>query len=53
MDTIHWVVCMLGFLMVGMGLKFAHNFVNNEEKKNSTHEMALKWKATMEGNAIH
>ena len=20
MDTIHWVVCMLGFLMVGMGL---------------------------------
>ena len=53
MDTIHWIVFMLGFSMVGMGLRFAHNFTNNEEKKNSIHEMALKWKAKMEENIIH
>jgi len=53
MDAIHWIVCVLGFSMVGMGLRFAHNFLNNEEKKNSIHEMALKWKAMMEENAIH
>ena len=53
MDTIYWIVFMLGFSMVGIGLRFAHNFVNNEDKKNSVHEMALKWKAKMEENIIH
>ena len=52
MEAIHWVIFMLGFSVVGLGLGFAHNFVNNEEKKNGTHEMALKWKVTMEKNAI-
>ena len=51
-NTIYWIVFMLGFLMVSMGLGFAHNFLNNEEKKKSMHEMALKWKAAMEENAI-
>ena len=52
MDTVHLIVFMMGFSMVGMGLGFAHNFLNKEEKKKSIHEMALKWKATMEENAI-
>ena len=34
MDTIHLIVFLLGFTMVGMGLGFARNFLNNEEKKN-------------------
>ena len=51
-NTIYWIVFMLGFSMVGMGLGFAYNFLNNEEKKKSIHEMALKWKAKMEENAI-
>ena len=52
MDTVHLIVFTLGFSMVAMGLGFAHKFLNNEEKKTSIHEMALKWKATMEENAI-
>ena len=52
MDSIHWVIFMLGFLMVVNGLKFAHNFLCNEERKKDIHEMALKWKKTMEENAI-
>ena len=52
MDAIYWVVLLLGFSLVGIGLRFAHNFAENEEKKNSIHEMALKWKAMMEENAI-
>ena len=48
MGTIHWVVFMLGFSMVVLGLRFAQNFLINEEKKKSIHEMALKWKAKME-----
>ena len=52
MGAIYWVVLLLGFSLVGIGLRFAHNFANNEEKKNSTHEMALQWKAMMEKNAI-
>ena len=50
MDAFHWMVFVLGFLMVVTGLRFAHNFVNNEEKKNSIHEMALRWKETVEEN---
>ena len=50
MDIIHWMVLMLGLSMVGVGLGFAHNFANNKEKKNSIHEMALKWKSKMEEN---
>ena len=52
MGTIHWVVFMLGFSMVVLGLRFAQNFLINEEKKKSIHEMALKWKAKMEENTI-
>ena len=52
MGSIHWVIFMLGFLMVGIGLKFAYNFLLNEERKNGIHEMALKWKETMEKNVI-
>ena len=50
MEAIHWVIFMLGFSIVGMWLRSAHTFINNEEEKNSIHEMALKWKATMEKN---
>ena len=53
MDSIHWVIFMLGFSMVGTGLKYAHNFLCNEQRKNGIHEMALKWKAKMEENVIH
>ena len=52
MDAIYWVVLLLGFSLVGIGLGFAHNFAVNEEKKNSNHEVALQWKAMMEENAI-
>ena len=52
MDTIHWIVCILGFSIVGIGLGVAHNFLDNEEKKKSIHEMALKWKATMVENVV-
>lgn len=52
MEAIHWVIFMFGFSIVGIGLRSAYTFINNEEEKNSIHEMALKWKATMEESAI-
>ena len=52
MDSIHWVIFMLGFSMVGMGLGFAYNFINNEEKKNNMVEMAYEWKAKIEEDSI-
>ena len=52
MDTIFGIVVVLGFSMVGMGLGFSHNFLNDEEKKKSMVEMAYKWKAKMEEKAI-
>ena len=52
MDTIHWVIFIFGFLMVGFGLGFAYSFINNEEKKNNMVEMAYKWKAKMEDKSI-
>jgi len=52
MDTILWIIFMLGFSMVGTGLWIAHNFLNNEENKKNMFEMALKWKAKMEENVI-
>ena len=48
MATIHWVIFIFGFLMVGCGLGFAYSFINNEEKKNNMVEMAYEWKAKME-----
>ena len=50
MEVIHWLIFMFGFSIVGIGLRSAYTFINNEEEKNSIHEMALKWKATMEKN---
>ena len=52
METIHWIIIMLGFSMVGMGLGFAFIFIKNEEKKKNMVEMAYKWKAKMEEKAI-
>ena len=52
MATIHWVIFIFGFLMVGCGLGFAYSFINNEEKKNNMVEMAYEWKAKMEENTI-
>ena len=52
MRMIHFILLffMFGFSIVGIGLRSAYTFINNEEEKNSIHEMALKWKATMEKN---
>ena len=52
MDTILWIIFILGLSMVSTGLWIAHNFLNNEENKKNMFEMALKWKAKMEENAI-
>ena len=52
METIHWMIIMLGFSVVAMGLGLAFYFTKNEEKKNSVHAMALQWKARMEKDAV-
>ena len=52
METIHGVIIMLGFSLVGMGLGFAYNFTKSKEKKQNMVEMAYEWKAKMEENAI-
>ena len=52
MGTIQWIIIMLGFSMVAMGLGLAFYFTKNEEKKNSVHAMALQWKVRMEKDAI-
>ena len=52
MEAIYWVIIILGFSMVGMGLGFAYNFINNEEKKNNMVEMAYEWKAKIEEDSI-
>ena len=52
METIQWIIIMLGFSMVAMGLGLAFYFTKNEEKKNSVHARALQWKARMEKDTI-
>ena len=52
MGTIQWIIIMLGFSMVAMGLGLAFYFTKNEEKKNSVHAMALQWKARIEKDSI-
>ena len=52
MEAIYWVIIMLGFSMVGVGLGFAYKFTKNEEKKMNMVEMAYEWKAKMEDKSI-